>query len=227
MVARGTIWYLWVPLTAVWPVVRMRISDSLDDVFESRGHVRVLRALDALPDGLAVSARDIARRAEVAHNRASEILAALTMAGLARVQRAGRADLYQLSHDHVLYAGIHELFREEARVRDELVRFLRRRLTRIRRVREAFVFGSVARGESRASSDIDLALVIPPSGASAAEQAQIDAVAREVRTRFGSELGVHISAQPLESRVKGRTGRALWRRVAEEGIRLIPARADA
>jgi predicted nucleotidyltransferase len=186
----------------------------------------VLRALDTLPDGLAVSARDIARRADVAHNRASEVLAALTVAGLARVQRAGRADLYQLNHEHVLYAGIHDLFSEEASVRDELVRFLRRRLGRMRRVREAFVFGSVARGESRASSDIDLALVIPGSGASAAEQRQIDELAREVRARFGSELGVHISTQPLHARVKGRTGRALWRRVADEGIRVIPARAD-
>ena len=200
----------------------MRIADALDDVLASRGHVRILRALDALPDGLAVSARDLARRAEVVHNRASEVLSALTELGVARVQRAGRADLYQLNRQHVLYPAIHALFDQETKVRAELERFLRGRLSKLKRVREAFIFGSVARGESRAGSDVDLALVMPASGATAMEQDQLDQIAREVRERFGNDLGVHVSAQALAVRTKGRIGRALWRRVASEGVQIIP-----
>lgn len=204
----------------------MRITEALDDVLASRGHLRTLRALDALPEGLGVSARDLARRAQVAHNRASEVLNALTQLGLARVQRAGRADLYQLNREHVLYPALHQLFGEETKVHTELQRFLRRRLAKIDHVREAFIFGSVARRESRAGSDIDLALVMPPSGPTAAEQRELDELAREVRVRFGSELGVHVSPQPLAHRIEGRAGRALWRRIAAEGIRLIPAKSE-
>jgi predicted nucleotidyltransferase len=203
----------------------LRLTDALDDVFASRGHLRVLRALDALPQGLAVSARDLARRADLVHNRASEVLTGLNELGLTRVQRAGRADLYQLNHQHVLYLGIHALFAEESKVQSDLQQFLRGRLSKLGRLREAFIFGSVARGESRASSDIDLALVLPSSGPTASEQAQIDEIARDVRARFGSELAVHVSTHRLASRVEGRTGRALWRRIAAEGIQLIPASA--
>ena len=200
----------------------MRMTNALDDVLASRGHVRILRALDALPDGLGVSARDLARRADVVHNRASEVLTALTELGLARVQRAGRADLYQLNRQHVLYPAIHALFDHEAKMQAELERFLRGRLSKLKRVREAFIFGSVARGESRAGSDVDLALVMPPSGATAVEQDQLDQIAREVRDRFGSDLAVHVSTQALAVRTKSRVGRALWRRVASEGVQIIP-----
>jgi predicted nucleotidyltransferase len=202
----------------------MRLTDAFDDVFASRGHLRVVRALHALPEGLEVSARDLARRADVVHNRTSEVLTGLTTVGLTRVHRAGRADLYQLNRQHVLYPGIHALFSQEAKVQTDLEQFLRRRLSKLDHVREAFIFGSVARGESRAGSDIDLALVMPPTGPTSAEQAQIDQIARQVRERFGSELGLHVSSQPLAYRVKGRVGRALWRRIAAEGVQLIPGR---
>jgi len=202
----------------------MRTTDALDDVFASRGHVRVLRALDVLPEGLAVSARDLARRADVVHNRASEVLTELTELGLAQVQRAGRADLYQLNRRHVLYPGTHALFAQEAKVQADLERFLKRRLSKLDHIREAFIFGSLARGEGNAGSDIDLALVMPPAGPTAAEQGQVEEIAREVRERFGTELAVHMSPQPLARRVEARAGRALWRRIAAEGVRLIPAK---
>lgn len=201
----------------------MRISGALDDVFATRGHLRVVRALDRLPEGFPVSARDLARRSEVAHNRASEVLSALTEIGLTQVQRAGRSDLYQLNRGHIMYPAVHKLFQQEAAVGSALQKLLRRRLAKMPRVREAYIFGSVARGESRTGSDIDLALVIPPSGPTVAEQAEIDALATEVRRRFGSQLGVHVSPRPVAYRVAGRAGRDLWRRIESEGIRLLPA----
>ena len=200
----------------------MRITDALDDVLATRGHVRILRALVALSDGFGVSARDMARRAAVAHNRTSEVLSALTEMGLAQVQRAGRADLYQLNRDHVIYPALDELFRHEATIQVELEKFLRRRLSKLPQVREAFIFGSVARGESGAGSDVDLALVVSARGHTGAEQTEIDEIATEARRRFGSRLGVHVSTQPLADRVEGRVGRDLWRRVASEGKRLLP-----
>ncbi|OLC10649.1 MAG: hypothetical protein AUH39_01525 [Chloroflexi bacterium 13_1_40CM_67_9] len=104
-------------------------------------------------------------------------------------------------------------------------KFLRRRLAKMRRLREAYIFGSVARGESRTGSDIDLALVVSPSGPTVAEQREIDKIAAEVRQSFGSQLGVHISPQPVAQRVEGRGGRDLWRRIQSEGIRLLPVEA--
>ena len=67
---------------------------------------------------------------------------------------------------------------------------------------------------------------MPPSGPTVAEQTKLDEIGRDVRVRFGSALGVHVSPQPLAYRVAGRAGRALWRRIAAEGIRLIPAKSE-
>lgn len=201
----------------------MRFTSGLDDVLASRGHLRILRALDALPEGLAVSVRDLARRADITHPRTSEILTSLTEVGLTIVQRAGRADLYQLNRDHAIYPAIHALFAEEGRMVDQLQQFLRSRLKRIKEVREAYLFGSVARGESSAGSDIDVAVVVPEKAMARTEGA-LEEVAREARQRFGSELNFHTSTLPLSARRRARTGRDLWKRVAEEGTPLVSAR---
>jgi predicted nucleotidyltransferase len=203
----------------------LRFTVPLDDAFATRGHVRILRALDGLPAGLPASARDIARRAGVAHNRASEILANLSAQGLTDVQRMGRSDLYQLNRDHALLPLVQALFAEERKIQRDLELFLRRRIRALApAVEEAYVFGSVARRESGVGSDIDLAVVAPRDALRAGDPA-FTQLAREVRRRFGSELSVHLSAESLFDRVKHPAGRALWKRIEAEGVRLIPARA--
>lgn len=204
----------------------VRYTTPLDDALASRGHVRVLRSLDELPEGFPASAREIARRAGLAHNRASEVLADLAAQGLADVQRVARSDLYQLNRQHALFAGVHELFAQEKSIGPGLERFLRRRLRAlVDGIQEAYLFGSVARRESRLGSDIDLAVVVSRPHLATAERALLG-LATEVRRRFGTDLSVHLSREPLSVRVKRPAGRALWRRIEAEGIQLLPAKHD-
>src|SRR5947207_415748 len=207
---------------------RMQTSSALDDLLGSRSHIRIWRALDGLPDGLGLSVRDIARRAGLTHPRASEVLSSLTQLGVTSLQRAGRADLYQLNRAHLLYGIVHELFRQEARVEAELENFLRRRLTALMSgAEEAYLFGSVARGEAGPRSDIDLAVVLPSSSATAEVEAASLKLADEVRQRFGKDLNIHFSTKPLRLRVRGGAGRDLWRGIAKEGIRILPPKKEA
>lgn len=199
----------------------MQITAPLDDILASRSHVRVARSLDALPEGLSVTARDLERRAAVQHARALRVLQDFALSGLVQVRRAGRADLYEINREHVLASVLHGLFQAEASVEKELHAFLRAKLRRLS-VREAYVFGSVARRESASGSDIDLAVVLPGRGAAQAEfENKIEKLAKAVRRRFGSELGVQISPTPAAKRAKGRVGRDLWRRIQAEGIPLL------
>jgi len=202
----------------------MRLTASLDDALASRGHVRILRALDQLSEGLTASAREVARRASVVHNRASEILADLARQGLVDVEHVARSDLYELNREHVLFPVLHSLFAAERDVPEDLERFLRRRLRAlVRGVEEAYLFGSVARNESRLGSDIDLAVVVPRARSGAADVA-LTRLATEVRRRYGTELSGHVSTAPLAKRLKGSTGRGLWRRIKEEGVQLLPVK---
>lgn len=201
----------------------MRLRSPLDGALASQGHVRVLRALHSLPDGLAVSVRDLARRAGLRHPRTSQILADLHHQGVTIAQRAGRADLYQLNRAHILYPPIRRLFQDEEASSAALITLLRRALARAgRQVREAHLFGSVARGESEAASDVDLAVVTPdPEDPELTKT--LDALTSDVKRRFGNDLSLHFSSQPLAKRVRGREGRGLWQRIAAEGIQIWPA----
>lgn len=206
----------------------MRLKSPLDAALATQGHVRVLRALDALPEGLAVSVRDLARRAGLRHPRTSAVLADLRLQGLASVQRAGRADLYQLNREHLLYPMVHRLFRDEEAGEAELVSVLRVGLApAARHIKEAYIFGSVARAESEIASDIDLAVVAPEPEAPAVTRT-LDDLAAVVKRRFGNELSVHLSREPVEKRRRARdASRALWERVAREGIPIVQARRAA
>lgn len=185
----------------------------------------MLRAADALTAGLEVSARDLARRAGLAHSRVLRILRELAGARVLRVHRVGRSDLYQVNRKHVLYAPLHALFAREAALTGELEDLLRKRLRSFRWIREAYIFGSVARGEARPESDVDLALVAP-----AVRVEDVDSALRrltdEVRERFGTELNVHVSDAPVAQRARSRRpGRELWARIEREGKRLLPVSA--
>ncbi len=205
----------------------MRIAAPLDDTFASRGHVRVLRALAGLPEGCSASAREIARRANVAHNRTSRILANLAEQGVADVERVARSDLYRLNRAHALFPLLERLFADERTIRADLERFLRRRLRAlVPGIDEAYLFGSVARGESRLGSDIDLAVVVRRGKTDAAAEA-LAVLGREVRRGFGSELSVHFSSEPLARRAARSADGALWRRIQAEGVQIIPAQRGA
>src|SRR6266550_2923476 len=102
----------------------MRFDQPLNDVFASGTHVKVLRALHALPTDLAVSGRDLARRAAVSHPRATKVLADLAEQGVVEVQRLPRTDLYRLNRDHALAVALAELFARESPLKFELLSLL-------------------------------------------------------------------------------------------------------
>src|ERR1700694_1597145 len=99
----------------------MRLEQPLDDVFASSSHVRVLRALFALPSGMGRSGRDLARRGSVSHPRANQVLADLSEQGLVEVQRLPRTDLYRLNRHHALAKPLGELFELEPKLKFELL----------------------------------------------------------------------------------------------------------
>src|SRR5712692_2901452 len=106
----------------------MRLDDPLDDIFASASHVKLLRALFALPPEMGTSGRDLARRAGVSHPRANEVLADLAEQGLVAVQRLPRTDLYRLNRRHALAEPLGKLFELEPKLKSELLSLVAREL---------------------------------------------------------------------------------------------------
>ena len=184
----------------------MRFDRPLDDVFATGSHVRVLRALVELPDGLTVSGRDIARRAGVSQPTAAEVLRALEDQGLLVVGRRPRAAYYRLNPEHMLAPLLSEIFVQERQTRSDVEGRIADGLAGMRDVEEAYLFGSAARGDMRPNSDIDVA--IKSRQAIPEEIPALDALYR----RFGNRVNV------VRLRQRGAAG--LRAAIAREGKKL-------
>lgn len=189
----------------------MRFSDALDEVLRSATHVRVLRALFRAPRDFGLSGREIARRAGVSHPSASKVLSALQQQGLLTTRRSARLDEYALNYEHALVSPVVRLFLAEDRLRDDLISQLQHELGLLG-VKRAYVFGSVARGETTSRSDIDLA-VEPPTHASTDFNGALDTLRDKIRRRYGNELNIVL--KPL---TQSGHAQAMWRRFTKDAI---------
>lgn len=206
----------------------MRLDQPWDDVFASGTHVKVLRAIYALPAGVGVSGRDLARRAGVSHPRATRVLAELSEHGLVTIRRLPRTDLHSLNRSHALATALVQLFEREPQLKVEVLSMIAGELKkRHLPVTQARIFGSAARGSMTSSSDVDLALVARRESVPAVEAAAQE-IAEIVRQRFGTRLNVVVASASLNTLTKkGRPGRNLWEAVRREGIDLLAEPAAA
>lgn len=118
-------------------------------------------------------------------SRVNEVLGQLAAEGIVLLERRPPAKLYRLNRDHVACAGIERL----ANLRDELLSRMRSEVAAWEVPAEAvWLFGSAARGDGDAASDIDL-LVVRPSAVEADDPAwlrQIDDLSEHVSLWSGN-----------------------------------------
>jgi len=98
------------------PRVPPTTTRSLDDLFASRTHVRVLRALVEIDWKLNLTVRGVARRVETSHGRVLQVLEHLSSLGIVTAHRAPSHAVYQLNDRHLLIDAIRSLFDEERRI---------------------------------------------------------------------------------------------------------------
>lgn len=193
----------------------MRFDSPLDDIFASRSHVRVLRALLRLPEGFPASGRELARRAGVTHPTSIKALTVLVESGLVTASRGPAGDTYELSRDHLFAGQLADLYRSESGATQNLATFLRDELLALTpKVERATLFGSVVWGDSTPTSDIDLAVTCARADVGEVEKA-VDDLSDAAQQRFGN----HVS--PLIDARKQRPKTGIWKRIEGSGIALI------
>lgn len=120
---------------------------------QTRG--RVLALLFGAPDET-LFVRQIARQVETSVGTVQRELALLTDAGLIKRSTVGNQVFYQANQEHPEYPELRALLAKTAGVFQMLKTALAALSSRID---VAFVYGSVARGEEKATSDIDLMVI--------------------------------------------------------------------
>jgi uncharacterized protein len=100
--------------------------------------------------------REIARRAGTGIGATQRELEQLTEAGLIHRVRQGRQSYYQANRKNAIFSELKSILAKTSGIRDILLEGLTALQNQIKL---AFVYGSIARGEETASSDVDLMVV--------------------------------------------------------------------
>jgi predicted nucleotidyltransferase/biotin operon repressor len=196
-------------------IPNMRFHRPLTELLGSPIRVDLLRVL-AQARGDLLSGRELARRVSASPSQVNEHLRSLAAQGVVRSQTLGRVHGWSLSTEHALADSLRQLFEVEPALLNELRTKLEATLRPLP-VERAILFGSVARGEERPESDIDL--FIETRGTTEKEQVA-DALSRASQ-KFALRFGNPLSNLILTRAEVGRgSNRELLVSIEQEGLRL-------
>jgi predicted nucleotidyltransferase len=165
----------------------------LTPMLGSVANVRTLREL--MRHGGEVSAPSLVKRTSLAKASVRQALQVLMTMKIVEGLGAERSRLYRTQRSHPLAAALDALFREEEGRFEAVVNAIRAAAGRCAGLIAAWVYGSVARGGDRETSDVDIAVVGEPEAIPLIEQTVREAlVEAEERLAFkASVVAVDIS----------------------------------
>ncbi|HWE43655.1 MAG TPA: nucleotidyltransferase domain-containing protein [Gemmatimonadaceae bacterium] len=190
----------------------------LDEVLGTRALVRVVRVLAGHGGRLAVA--DIAHRARLTLPSVRTALRRLLDLEVATAIGAGRSMVCGLRRSHPLVPVLVQLFQAEQQQASAVLDAVRDAAGRLTPAPLAvWLFGSVARGEDDAASDIDIALVTAVPEPSAQADALRDAISR---TRAASvERVAVITMAPADVRRAAREKTPFWESLKRDAVVLL------
>lgn len=190
----------------------------LDEVLGTRAIVRVLRVLAVHGGSLAVS--DIAQRAKLTLPSVRTALRRLLALDVATAIGAGRSMVCGLRHDHPLIPILVTLFRTEQEQATAVLGAVREAAGRLEPAPWAvWLYGSVARGDDHAASDIDIALVTTSTDPSAHADALREAVYR-TRAALAERVSV-VTMSPADVRRAARGKTLFWEDMKRDAVVLL------
>jgi predicted nucleotidyltransferase len=134
----------------------MVVNKVLDEIFSRWSNVAVLRALNKYAVG--ISGREVARVAGITVKNCFIALNDLEDIGIVTRIRGGRDHLFSLNREHFLVKqGIIPLLQVESEFAGVIFKEIRKKLKS--KCNSVYLFGSVARKEEVAESDMDLCII--------------------------------------------------------------------
>jgi predicted nucleotidyltransferase len=137
-----------------------------------------------------------------------EAVKALTQLGLVNTRTIGRAGVHTINEDHVAVAPLRALLDPITALTDTV------REAVGDDVKTVILFGSIARGEAKRHSDVDLAVIAPASWDGRAD------LEDAVRTRLGNNCDVIVFSSEGFARLSS-TGEPVVREILTTGVALI------
>jgi predicted nucleotidyltransferase len=186
---------------------------ALDAVWGEAPAMRILRYLCRV--GGIHSGRAIGQALRLSHSAVHRALRPLTSRQIVDAESQGRAILYRLNEEHwLVQTGIRPLFEAESSFFPRLGEAVRT-AAKVP-LRSVILFGSLARGETRPESDIDLLCLAATSGTRETAEANLHAAAPSLQRQFGRPVSCLVwSTRQFQSRY--RLGDPLVREILNTG----------
>jgi DNA-binding transcriptional ArsR family regulator len=184
----------------------MYFRQPLNQVLTGEVAVRLLRFF--CHKGGEWSGRRLAREIGVHPTTAHHALRQLRQATIVEFKRVGSSFVYSLHDEHLLVRELlRPLFQREAQLLEQVAALVRAELPATLRgaVVTVAVYGSVARGQERATSDLDLLVLVRSLQAKPAVHAAFERMGARVMRACGNSLAVYVNTVQ-EARQKVRKG---------------------
>ena len=162
-----------------------------------------------------VTRRQLAATAGVNAGHGSKVIEDLVSHGLVTEMKVGRASLVALNREHLAAQSLVAL----AGLRGELIRRLRERMKQWPDLSGAWLFGSVARGESDRDSDIDIVIVAADLDSMDLHQ-RLTRLHADVASWTGNDLQI-VEHSPSSWAALKTTRNPLVEQIRMDGIRLV------
>lgn len=163
-----------------------------------------------------INLRTIARLAGVSPAQATRVLPDLVRVGLVERREAPPSALFRMVDDHIAARAVRSL----SRARDEVMDRLQELAQRMEPApTSAVVFGSFARGEADATSDLDI-LLVRPAGLDADDEAWTAAVEewRVAARRLTGNIVAVVEVDESELAGRFRRPTTLWAEILRDGV---------
>ena len=192
----------------------MLIDRPLDNIFGQNSKIKILRFL--VKSQAQLNGREIAKNVGLSHVKAHTALQELTRHGVVNMRSVGSSLIYWLNEEHFL---VREIIRPAFEKEGEGFRQISRialKAMKPPRPLSIILFGSFAKGNALADSDIDIAVVYPNSKKKSAIGKELSEAEKKITLLFGN----HLASLPVkidEFRKKLKTKDKLINEIARTG----------
>lgn len=166
----------------------MKIHKVLESIFGSPAKVRILRTLFNSPQPL--SGRQVGELSGLTHKGAIQALKSLVELGAVRQRRVGKAYQYSFSKGNIFVEKIiTPCIKAEAGLLDDLKREIAAHFGKD--AISVILYGSLARGEEKKGSDIDVIAVVKDEKKKAEIEGKAESAVPYFNERFNGLLSLH------------------------------------
>ena len=197
----------------------MRYHEPLNEILGNKVQVKLLRVLVRTKSSF--TGRELARLIGHSQNQTRLALEELERNGLVVWQSAGRSHLYSADKDNIIITDLLEAgFRLEDNLLNQLAAGFFEEVGKD--LVSVVLFGSVAKGEEKPDSDVDLVVVVRDKVDLKSIEDLVAEASVKVAQRFGNQTtAIVVKKSDYEQKMKQKKG--FWREVAETGVKLSPS----